>query len=62
MYSDSTEDDSTDEELDWKESLEIIFKENGEIKKVATVNEAFKKKKIEKLKHAMHKNYYQLEG
>ena len=62
LEQDMSETDSSDEHMDLKHQLEMIFKENGEISKIRAVNEAIKKKKIEKLKQAMYKSFHQEKG
>ena len=56
------ETDSSDENMDLRAKLERILNENGGIEKIRAVNEAIKKKKIEKLKKAMYKSFQQEKG
>ena len=51
-----------DQDLDWKTRLELRFRQPVHMNSGATVDDALKKKNIDKLKHAMYQSYGQQEG
>ena len=53
---------SQDPDFEWKSRLNLKFSQPVHINRGVTVDDALKKKNIEKLKHAMYQSYRQQEG